>query len=105
MFKIILATIAGIILFGAAIFGLNYLGFANYAFFAPKVEGVRRDVMIQSRAYSEATMREMYRLKLQYVQAKSDAERDTIRAMALHESQAFDVERLPTDLQLFLRSL
>ena len=97
--------LGSIVVFFAFIFGLNYFGFANYAFFAPKYEGVRRDVMIQSRAYSEATTREFYRLKLQYQQARTDDERATIRAMALHESESFDRDRLPADLQLFLTQI
>lgn len=90
---------------GAIGFGLNYFGFAQFAFFAPKYEAVRRDVMIESRAYSEATTRQMYSLKLQYQQAKTDDERATIRAMALHESAAFDKARLPADLQSFLAQI
>lgn len=86
-------------------FGLRYFGYLQFAFFAPLQEAVRRDVMIESRAYSEATTREMYRFKLQYQQAKSDDERATIRAMALHEAQAFDHKRLPAELQVFLTQL
>jgi hypothetical protein len=47
----------------------------------------------------------MYRLKLQYQQAKTDAERATIRAMVLHEAQAFDRARLPVDLRTFIDQL
>ena len=73
MFLLIIACLGGI---G---FGLRYAGYLQFAFFAPLQEAVRRDVMIESRAYSEATTREMYRLKLQHMQAKSDDERATIR--------------------------
>lgn len=103
--KAVFGIVGAALLFVAVIFGLNFLGFANYAFFAPKYEGVRRDVMIESRAYSEATTREMYRLKLQYTQAKTPEEKDTIAAMAKHEAQAFDISRLPLDLQYFIKSL
>ena len=86
-------------------FGLNYFGYAQFSFFAPKYEAVRRDQMIESRAYSEATTREMYRLKLQYQQARSEDEKATIRAMALHEAQAFDRARLPVELRIFIEQL
>ncbi len=92
-------------LIAATIFGLNYMGLMSFGFFQPRYEAVRRDTMLQSRAYSEATTRELYRLKLQYVQAKSDDERSTVRAFALHEAAAFDRTRLPPDLQAFLTSL
>lgn len=103
--KQVLSFVGIAVLSFAAMFGLNYIGYLNVAFFAPKFEGVRRDVMIESRAYSEATTREMYRFKLQYQQAKSDDERFLIRAMVLHESQAFDHARLPLDLRQFVDQL
>lgn len=88
-----------------AIVGLSIGGYHLYAYLAPKYESTRRDVMLESRAYSEGQTREVYRLKLQYQQAKSDDERATIRAMALHEASAFDRTRLPFDLQSFLQQL
>jgi hypothetical protein len=103
--KTIFGVIGAILAFGAVVFGLNYAGLASYGFFAPRYEAVRRDTMIQSRAYSEASTREMYRFKLQYLLAKTDDERSTIRAFALHESAAFERDRLPNDLQAFLNSL
>lgn len=89
----------------AAVAGLSIGGYHLYAYLAPKYESTRRDVMLESRAYSEGQTREIYRLKLQYQQAKSDDERDTIRAMALHEASAFDRSRLPLDLQSFISTL
>ncbi len=103
--KTALAILGGVAAFVALIFGLNFLGFAQFAFFAPKYESVRRDTMIESRAYSEATTRRMYDLKLQWQKAATADEKATIRAMALHEARAFDIERLPRDLQLFINQL
>lgn len=88
-----------------AIFGLSVGGYYMYAFLAPKYEATRRDVMLESRAYSEGQTREIYRLKLQYMQSKSDDERATIRAMALHEASALDRSRLPFDLQSFIQQI
>lgn len=84
------------------VFALNLFGFANFAFFAPKYEGVRRDVMIESRAYSEATVRELYRLKRQYQAAEDPAARDAIAAAARHEFNIFPQERLPQDLRVWM---
>jgi hypothetical protein len=80
----------------------EFSGLLQSQYFSPKHEAVRRDTMIESRAYSEATTREIYRLKLQYQQAATDAEKQTIRAMVIHASQAFDRNRLPPDLQAFI---
>lgn len=105
MEKTIFGIVGSILLIGAIIFGLNAVGFMSFAFWAPKYEGVRRDVMIQSRAYSEATVREMYRLKLQYAQARTQEEKNTIKAFTLHEAAAFEKARLPPDIVTFLREL
>jgi hypothetical protein len=103
--KTALGVIVSIVLVLAVIFGLNLFGFAQYSFFAPRMEAVRRDTMLQSRAYHEGNYRELYRLKLQYTQAKSDEERATIKSFALHEADAMDRSQLPLDLQAFLVSL
>lgn len=86
-------------------FGLNYVGLVSFGFFAPRYEAVRRDTMIQSRAYTEANLREFYRLRLEYQQAANDDQRATIRAMVVHEAQAVDRSRLPVDLQQFIAQL
>lgn len=95
---------AALLVIGTVV-GLSIGGYHLYAYLAPKYEATRRDVMLESRAYSEGQTREIYRLKLQYQQAKTDDERDTLRAMALHEASAFDRSRLPFDLQSFIQQL
>lgn len=87
-----------------AVFGLAYFGYANFAFFAPKYEAVRRDVMIESRAYSEASVRELYRLKRQYDTTDDAAARATILAAARHEFSIFPEDRLPPDLAAWRRT-
>jgi hypothetical protein len=86
-------------------FGLYYAGYARFAIFAPMEEAVRRDVMIKSRAYSEATTRRLYELKIQYDTAPNDDAKAAIRSLTLHEARAFDRSRLPRDLQLFISQL
>lgn len=103
--KTVAGWLLGIALVLAVLFGLNLFGLAQYSFFAPRMEAVRRDTMLQSRAYSEAATSELYSFKLQYVRAQSDDERATIKAYALHEASRFDKTRLPLDLQAFLMSL
>ncbi len=100
--KVVLAIIGAVALFAVAIFGLNALGFGVFAFFAPKYEAVRRDQMIESRAYSEGTVRELYTLQRQYRDAKTDPERETIAAAARHEFTIYPKDRLPLDLRDFM---
>lgn len=100
--KVLLAWFGALAFLMVAIACLISLNYGLGAFFAPRWEAVRRDQMLNSRAYDEGTKRELYRLKLQYVQAKSDVERDTIAAAARHEFQIFPRDRLPPDLQEFM---
>lgn len=92
-------------LFVAVIFGLSYLGYLGSMFFAPRYEAIRRDVMIESRAYSESSVRELYRLREQYINASSDDARSALRSMTLHEFSIFPRDRLPPDLQTFYATL
>jgi hypothetical protein len=100
--RVFVASVVGISLLCGAIFGLNYFGYVNFAFFAPKYEAVRRDQMIESRSYTEGAIRELYTLQRQYQAAKTDDERATIGAAARHEFSIFPKQRLPGDLQAFL---
>lgn len=99
--KIAFACIVGVPLFLAAIFGLNYYAYGTYNFFAPKYEATRRDVMLQSRAYSEGETRNLYRLKIQYEAAPSPEAKQTLKLAARHECEALDRSRLPADLSAF----
>jgi hypothetical protein len=99
------AIVGGVIAFFALIFALNFFGYTQFAFFAPRYEAVRRDQMIESRAYTEGTIRTLYTLKRQYDAAKTDDERATLAAAARHEFSIFPKERLPADLQGFLAQI
>lgn len=100
--KDFLAGLAVIIVVIVGLAGLSIGGYYMFAFLAPKYEATRRDVMIESRSYSEGTIRELYTLQRQYQGAKTTDERDTIAAAARHEFSIFPKERLPGDLQAFL---
>lgn len=103
--KTFFGILGAVALFFIAIFALNLFGYANFAFFAPKYEAVRRDQMIESRSYSEGTIRELYTLQRQYQSAKTDEERLTISAAARHEFSIFPKERLPGDLLAFMSQI
>ncbi len=98
-------VIGAAILVVAGIVGLSIGSYYLYAFLAPKYEATRRDVMIESRSYSEGTIRELYTLQRQYQSAKTDDERATLAAAARHEFSIFPKDRLPGDLQAFLTQI
>lgn len=93
------------VLFVGGCVGLSIGGYYLYAFLAPKYESTRRDVVLQSRAYSEGETRNLYRLKIQFDQATEAAVQQTIRLAAQHECEAVDRSRLPADLAAFCNPL
>lgn len=105
IFKIVLSGLAAIVLVIGTLFGIQYFGYASFAFFSPLMEEVRRDTMIESRYYTEATVRELYDLKIQWESADNENARNTIAAAALHQFKIFERERLPLDLQAWLAQL
>jgi hypothetical protein len=97
-----LQVIGGVVVVGAVIAGISYVAYLGASFYAPKYEAIRRDQMIQSRSYTEGSIRTLYNLKRQYEQAKTNEERGLIAATARHEFSIFPQERLPTELKVFM---
>lgn len=89
----------------ATVVGLSVGSYYLYAFLAPKYESTRRDVMLQSRAYSEGETRNLYRLKIQYDSANTPEAKQTILLAARHECEAMDRSRLPAELSVFCNPL
>jgi len=85
--------------------GLSFASYYGYAYFAPKYEAVRRDTMIESRQYNEATVRELYRFKRQYDAAQSPEQRATIALSARHEFEIFPEDRLPPELHAWMQEI
>ena len=88
-------------------FTMELYGYGLNVFFLPRQEAVRREVMIQSRAYNEATIRKLNEMRLQYTQAKSDDERKAIAATVRQYTAGidFDTDRIPSDLQAFVQQM
>ena len=71
--------LAGICAIG---FGLNYVGYAQFSFFNPKYEQVRRTTFEQSQAYVEGQRRDMQNLRMDWKSASGDA-KAAIKSVAL----------------------
>lgn len=99
------AGLGMVVLVLGAIIGTSFLGFFLYSFFAPKYEGVRRDVMIESRYYSEVTVRRLYDLKRQYETETTPTAKQTIAMSARHEFSIFPQDRLPADLRVWMAQI
>jgi hypothetical protein len=103
--KEVFAVLGAIVLIIGIVVGGSIGSYYLYAYLAPKYESTRRDVMLQSRAYSEGETRNLYKLKIEYDAAESPAAKQTIILAARHECEAMDRTRLPSDLATFCNPL
>jgi cytochrome c556 len=93
-----MAVLISVVVIALGVVAATFGAYELYAYFAPKYEAVRREVMTESRYYNEASIRELYRLKRQYDAAKTEEEKATIVAAARHEFSIYPEDRLPPDL-------
>lgn len=90
LFANLLATIVLVV---AIIFGLNYLGLANFRFFAPKYENAKREVYENTQSYVEGKRQAITKHYNEWRKADS-AEKNAIRAVVLQEFANFDIDKL-----------
>lgn len=104
MFKS-LAAFLGVIAFVCLLgFGLNYAGYLQYGFFAPRMEQVRNDTFHNSQAYNDGMLREMEEQRMAYATATPD-QKDAIKGLLKHDFSVYPKDRLPADLLNFYNSL
>ena len=103
--KIVGAVVATIVVLLVIGFGLRSIGMYSQGYFGAWQESNRRDIQIESRAYSEGTVQLLYKMQREYHRAKNDAERRTIAASARQQLSMFPKERLPADLQAFVNQI
>ncbi len=103
-FKIILATLMGIILLGALGFAFTAVDFASYRFWAPKQENVRREVYENTKSYRDGLRRDFDNLYLQYVSAKTVDEKDAVLSVIRHRASGVDPSFLPTEIANLIRN-
>jgi hypothetical protein len=105
--QIVKATVAVI---GAiiAIMALGWLvqgsDFFMYKVFAPKYEQVRHDTFKNSQAYNDAMLQQLRKAQLEYEKATPE-HKDAIGSITLHQFASYETDRLPADLQAFVRKL
>ena len=85
-------------------FGLKLVGLANYSFFAPKYEEVRREVYENTKSYNDGVIRELQNMMLEYRTSNAEG-KAALKSIVLHRAVDFPNERLPNDVQNFIREL
>jgi len=100
----VIAGIGAIALTVGVIFGLSYLGYKSYEFFAPRYVAVDSRVFKQSVQYNEGMVRDLTELQSQYV-TSDDAGKAALRPIIRHRFEVYDENRLPADLAAFYDSI
>jgi hypothetical protein len=85
-------------------FVFTLAGFAQFAFFAPKVMKVQNQVFQQSQQYNEGMVRDLENIQRQYLAATPE-QKQALKALAQHRFEVYPFDQLPPDLQNFYRSL
>lgn len=104
MFKEVSAFIAMVVIGLAAIFGLSYLGYESYKFFAPKYRAVDNAVYHESEQYNEGMVRDLENLQLEYINATPEG-KQSLRAIVLHRFSVYPEDKLPPNLRNFYNDL
>jgi hypothetical protein len=104
MFKDAMAFTMAIAVGIAALFGISYLGYESYKFFAPKYRAVDNQVFKQSEQYNDGMIRDLENLQIEYINA--DAEKKvSLRAIVLHRFSVYPEDKMPPNLRNFYNSL
>jgi len=104
MFKDAMAFTMAIAIGVAAIFGLSYLGYESYKFFAPKYRQVDNQVFKESEQYNDGMIRDLENLQMEYVKATAE-QKDALRAITLHRFSVYPEDKMPSNLRNFYNSL
>lgn len=102
--KTVLAFIVGLVIFLGLIFGLNYFGYMQTAFFSPRVEQVRYNTFKQSQSYNDGMVRDLENLQMEYIKADA-GQKLALRAIILHRFSVYDENALPPNLYQFYENL
>jgi len=101
------ATAIGVLVL---ILGLGWLfqgnDFFMYKVFAPKYEGVRREVFENTKSYNQAAIQELQNMQFQYVQA-GDTQKATLADIILRRAADYNMDdpKVPSDLRSFVAGL
>lgn len=103
--KVTLIGLLGIVMLLSLGWGIRYYRLEQTKFFAPREAEVQREVFENTPSFIHGKAQHIARLKMQYERAESEAQRNSLKGLILHEAAAIDWSLLPTNLQTFLESL
>ena len=104
LFAGIFASVTGIVLFVLFIFGMSYLGWASYDYFAPKYRQTDNKVFKESEQYNDGMIRDLESLQMEYINA-DQSHKDALRAIVLHRFSVYPEDKMPSNLRNFYNDL
>ena len=104
MFKVITLSVLAFIALLAVGFGLDYLGYAEYGFFAPRYRAVDSKVFHESEQYNEGMVRDLTELQRQYV-TSDEAGKEALKPIIRHRFEVYPEDKMPADLRNFYDSI
>jgi hypothetical protein len=106
--KYIVMWIAGIILVLLIATGITWAvqgsDFFLYSFWAPKYEGVRRNVFENTKSYNQGMVQELQNMQFEY-EKSTPSQQAALRTIILHRAADYPEESMPADLRVFIDKL
>ena len=102
--KTILIIVASIILLIGALFGLQYLGLANYKFFAPKYQNAQREVFENTQSFTEGKRQDLIKYYHEWLNADKDG-KSAIKELVIDDFASYDINKLTPSEQNMYNSI
>ena len=102
--KIIGGAILFILLFTALAWLIQGSDFFLYKFWAPKYEGVRREVFENTKSYNQGMIQEIRNYQIEYVKATKE-QKGALASVILHQVADYPEDKMPLDVKDFIQSL
>ena len=96
--KSILIILASIILFFAAMFGLQYLGLVNYKLFAPKYQNAQREVFENTQSFTEGKRQDLIKYYHEWLNSDKDG-KNALKELVIEDFASYDINKLTTSEQ------
>lgn len=93
-----------VVAFIGACFAIPAIQLQVMRIYGTELESVKTDIYQENKSYVEGTVRDLRELHVDYVKA-NDSQKESLRSLILHRANELDWERLPVDVQEFLKEL
>lgn len=99
--KTILIVIVSAILFIGVLFGLQYLGLANYKFFAPKYQNAQREVFENTQSFTEGKRQDLIKYYHEWLNSDKDG-KSALKELVIDDFSNYDINKLtPSEQNMY----